>query len=346
VAGPIGVHHGCNIQRRMLPEGVTMCADRPEPTTVVFDLGGVVLRWEPERAYQQVMPAEQVRKFMDEIRFNEWNHRHDAGHDWEEGEAELISRMPHRQEQIEAYRRYFDLTISGMVPGTGALMAELQRAGVRLLALTNWSADLFRPTKRRFGLLHRFEGIVVSGEEGIAKPDPQLFQIVFDRYQVDPGHAIFIDDNERNCVTAESLGMEVIRFSDADAARARLVELGLLGDREQVPGPIFHLAKRAPWEKAKTTGRYCWSSRRVSYESEGFVHCCFAEQLPTVRDHHYQDLADDELVVLKIDPARLSAPVILEDDGTGTRYPHIYGALTPADVEEEVPIEAVLPART
>lgn len=320
-----------------------MSADRP--TTVVFDLGGVVLRWEPERAYQQVMPAEQVRKFMDEIRFNEWNHRHDAGQDWDDGEAELISRMPHKQEEIEAYRRYFDKTISGMVPGTGALLAELQQAGVRILALTNWSADLFRPTKRRFGLLHRFEGIVVSGEEGIAKPDPRLFKIVFERYGVEPGSAVFVDDNEKNCVTAESLGMEVIRFADADSARAKLVELGLLGEREQVTGPIFHLAKRAAWDKARNSGHYCWSSRRTTYESEGFVHCSFAEQLPTIRDHLYEDLTDDELVVLRIDPARLSAPVILEDDGTGNRYPHLFGELTPADVEAELDLQEVLPAR-
>ncbi|SDT41290.1 HAD-IA family hydrolase [Microlunatus soli] len=309
--------------------------------TVVFDLGGVVLNWEPERAYQQVMPADQVGDFMDEICFNEWNHRHDAGQDWDEGEAELISRLPQHREQIEAYRRYFDLTITGMVPGTAAIIAELQRAGVRLVALTNWSADLFRPTKRRFGLLNRFEGIVVSGEEGIAKPDPQLFSVVFDRYQVDPEHAIFIDDNEHNCTTAGQLGLQAIPFTDAAAARSRLVELGLLGEREPVPGPIFHIAKKAQWDKAKQCGNYYWSTRRVTYEVQGFVHCAFPEQLTAVRERGYRDLADDELVVLRIDPAAASAPVIVEDDGTGEVFPHLYGALTPADVVEERPFAAV-----
>lgn len=314
-----------------------------ELNTVVFDLGGVVLSWEPERAYQQVMPAEQVGEFMDEIRFNEWNHRQDSGQDWDQAEAELISRLPHRQDEIQAYRRYFDHTISGMVPGTGALIAELQRAGVRLLALTNWSADLFRPTKRRFGLLHRFEGIVVSGEEGIAKPDPALFKIVFDRYDVDPERAVFIDDNDPNCETAGSLGMQTIRFTDAESARSRLTELGLLGEREAVPTPIFHLAKRGKWEKAKESGHYCWSSRRVTYECEGFVHCCSADQLPTIRQKFYDDLADDDLVVLRLDPDA-AAPVIMEDDGTGTRYPHLYSRLTPQMVAEELPLAAVDPA--
>ena len=311
-----------------------------ELNTVVFDLGGVVLSWEPERAYQQVMPAEQVGEFMDEIRFNEWNHRQDAGQDWDQAEAELISRLPHRRDEIQAYRRYFDHTISGMVPGTGALMAELQAAGIRLLALTNWSADLFRPTKRRFGLLNRFEGIVVSGEECIAKPDPELFQVVFDRYEVDPVQSVFIDDNDHNCDTASTLGMQAIRFTDADSARARLVELGLLGERETVAGPIFHLAKKAKWDKAKESGHYCWSSRRLSYESEGFVHCCVAEQIPTIRQKYYEDLADDDLVVLRLDSA-IAVPVILEDDGTGTRYPHLYGRLSPSMVAEELPLAAV-----
>jgi 2-haloacid dehalogenase len=312
---------------------------------VIFDLGGVVLRWEPRRAYEQVMPGDQVDEFMDEICFNEWNRRHDAGQDWDDGEAELISRMPHRREEIEAYRRYFDLTISGMVPGTGALMAELQRAGIRLVALTNWSADLFRPTRRRFGLLDKFEGIVVSGEEGIAKPDPALFKIVFDRYDVDPGLAVFIDDTERNCVTAEGLGLEVIRFTDADSARTRLVDLGLLPERSTPAGPIFHLAKRSHWEAAKERGNYCWSTRRISYEAEGFVHCSFAEQVQAVRQRGYRDLADDDLVVLELDPARLSAPVIIETDPTGVRYPHLYGELIPAEVSAERPLSAVAGAQ-
>ncbi len=320
-----------------------MTADRFD--TVVFDLGGVVLRWEPERAFQQVMPADQVGDFMDEISFCEWNHGHDAGRDWDEGEAELISRMPHRRREIEAYRRYFDRTISGMVPGTGAIIAELQQAGIRVLALTNWSADLFRPTRRRFGLLQRFDGIVVSGEEGIAKPDPALFSVVFDRYHVEPKRAVFVDDTERNCTTAEGLGMEVVRFRDAAAARSRLAELGLLGPREPVSGPVFHLAKLAQWEKAKQCGHYWWSTRRVTYEAEGFVHCAFAGQLPDVRARAYADLADDELVVLQLDPDRLSGPVICET-ADGQTFPHLYGELTPADVVAELPLAAVSPAAT
>lgn len=311
-------------------------------TDVIFDLGGVVLRWEPHRAYEQVMPADEVGDFMNEICFNEWNLRHDAGYDWDEGEAELISRMPHRREAIEAYRRYFDLTITGMVPGTAAIMTELQQAGVRLLALTNWSADLFRPTRRRFGLLDRFAGIVVSGEEGMAKPDPKLFKIVFDRYDVDPRSAIFIDDNPRNCDTAEGLGVEVIRFTGADAARQRLVDLGLLGPRPTVPGPIYHLAKRKQWEAAKEHGNYCWSTRRVTFEAEGFVHCCFADQVLAIRQRGYSDLADDDLVLLQLDPAAVSAPVIVEEDpSTGQRYPHLYGDLKPAEVTAELPVSAV-----
>jgi 2-haloacid dehalogenase len=310
-------------------------------TDVIFDLGGVVLRWEPQRAYEQVMPADEVGGFMDEICFNEWNRRHDAGHDWDEGEAELISRLPHRREAIEAYRRYFDQTITGMVPGTGAIIAELQQAGIRQVALTNWSADLFHPTRRRFGLLNRFAGIVVSGEEGIAKPDPRLFTIVLERYAIDPAAAVFIDDNQHNCDTASSLGLEVINFTGAEQARQRLVELGPLGERVVVPGPIFHIAKRKQWEAAKEHGNYIWSTRRVTLETQGFVHCSFADQVPTVRRNAYSDLADDELVVLQLDPAALSAPVIKEaDPSSGELYPHLYGDVRPDEVTAELPFTA------
>lgn len=314
-------------------------ADRID--TVVFDLGGVVLHWEPERAFQQVMPAEEVDDFMEEISFGDWNRRHDAGRDLAEGEAELISRLPHRRDEIEAYRRYFDRTISGMVPGTGAIIAELQRAGVRLVALTNWSADLFRPTRRRFGLLNRFEGIVVSGEERIAKPDPALFQVVFDRYDVDPERAAFVDDSDPNCVTAEELGMAAIRFTDADRLRERLVELGVLSEPEPVTGPIYHLAKRCHWEKAQDKGRYCWSSRRETYEAVGFLHCSFAQQVAGVRQECYGDLADDDLVLIRFDPARLSAPVIVESTDSGAGFPHLYGPLPVSEVDEVLPYQPV-----
>jgi 2-haloacid dehalogenase len=314
-------------------------------TDVIFDLGGVVLRWEPQRAYEQVMPADEVDNFMDEICFNEWNLGHDAGRDWDDGEAELISRMPHRREAIEAYRRYFDQTITGMVPGTGAIMTELRQAGKRIVALTNWSADLFHPTRRRYGLLNRFAGIVVSGEEGIAKPDPRLFKIVFERYGINPESAIFIDDNPHNCDTAEALGLEVIRFTDAASARKRLVELGVLDERPAVAGPIYHIAKRKQWDAAKEHGNYCWSTRRVTYENQGFVHCCRADQVADVRKRSYGDLADDELVVLQLDPASLSAPVIMEaDPATGEEYPHLYGDLKPAEVTAELELSEVVGA--
>lgn len=308
--------------------------------TVVFDLGGVVLRWEPRRAYQQVMPADQVDDFMCEISFDEWNRCHDAGQSWDDGEADLISQLPHRQEAIEAYRRYFDHTIPGMVPGTGAIMAELQRAGIRLVGLTNWSADLFRPTKRRFGLLNRFAGIVVSGEEGIVKPDPQLFRILFDRYQVAPESAVFLDDSAANCATAEGLGMQAIRFVDADTARQQLVDRGVLDARRPVDEPIFHIARRREWEKAQTSGRYWWSTRRISFEAEGFVHCAFADQVPTVRARFYADCADDDLLVLRLDPDRLSVPVVTEELGDGVWYPHLYGELPVAEVTDAAPVPA------
>ncbi len=290
--------------------------------TVVFDLGQVVLRWVPERPYAQVLPNHQVSEFMAEIAFSEWNRGLDAGRSIEVMEAELVARLPHRREAIEAYRTHFDASITGMVPGTGALLAELAAADVRLLALTNWSADLFRPTRRRFGLLQRFEGIVVSGEEKITKPDPALFRIVFDRYDVDPGTAAFVDDSAANCATATELGMAAVPFQDADTTRTQLVELGLLGPPTVITAPVFHVAKRKHWAALQADGHYPWSSRCVTYEAEGFVHLSFADQVDGVVARFYANDRPEDLVVLELDPARVGAPIVVEQG-----FPHLFGPL-------------------
>ncbi|MGI8458240.1 MAG: HAD-IA family hydrolase [Propionibacteriaceae bacterium] len=297
----------------------------PAPTrapirTVVFDLGQVVLRWVPERPYARVLPGHQIPEFMAEISFSEWNRGLDAGRSIEAMEAELVAQLPHRREAIEAYRTHFDASVTGMVEGTGAILAELAAAGVRLLALTNWSADLFRPTRRRFDLLQRFEGIVVSGEEKITKPDPALFRIVFDRYQVDPTTAAFVDDSAANCATATNLGMAAIPFVDADSTRERLVELGVLGPRTPITEPVFHVAKRKHWAALQADGHYPWSSRCVTYEQEGFVHLSYADQVAGVVRRFYAADRPQDLVVLELDPSRAGAPIIVEHG-----FPHLFG---------------------
>ena len=310
--------------------------------SVLFDLGGVVLGWEPARAYAGVIDPALVEDFMTRIDFPAWNRRHDAGHPFAAGERELLERFPDEEAAVRAYRRHFHRTLTGSVPGTGAVIAELQQAGVMLAGLTNWSAETFPVARERFGLLRRFAGIVVSGEERLAKPDPAIFRLALERFDLDPAGCVFVDDAPANVAAATALGLTGLHFTGADRLRADLEQLGLLGPRRIPAAPVLHLTERAVWERAQAEGRYPWSGRRGTYESEGFVHAGFASQVAATRARTYADLPDDALVVLELDPRTLSVPVVVEDLGAGP-FPHLYGPLPVAEVVAVHPLDALPP---
>jgi 2-haloacid dehalogenase len=296
-------------------------------TTVVFDLGGVVLAWAPHRAYEQVLPAEEVPAFLAAIDFWEWNRALDAGLPYAEAERRLIEQLPDRAEAVTAYRRYFDRTLTGMVTGTGAVIAELEQAGIRLLALTNWSAETFPHARARFGLLKRFAGIVVSGEEKLCKPDPALFELLCRRYQVHSASCVFVDDSPVNVAAANQLGMTGLAFTEATTLRRDLEGLGLLDERRPVTEPVFHLTDRQSWRTALETGSYGWSSRGLGYDEEGFVHCSYAHQVSRLPELYYADVDPAELVVLELDVGDDAVPVIDEEIAPGTWLPHLYAPL-------------------
>lgn len=303
--------------------------------TVVFDLGGVLLSWVPELAYRQVMPADQVPKFLTRIDFAGWNRANDAGRPFDLAEQELIARFPDSAVAVRAYRAHFAQTLTGMVPGTAALVAELVEAGVRLLALTNWSAETFPHALSAFKILSRFEAIVVSGAERLAKPDPAIFELVLDRYSLEPGRTVLVDDSPVNVAAAASLGMAGLHFTDAAGLREQLDELDLLRERPSLTEPIFHITERGCWDEAQTTGEYVWSSRNLSYQQQGYVHCCFANQVEAVLARFYADIPRKELLLLELDPARLPGPIIVEDLDAGAAFPHLYAPLSVESVAAE-----------
>ncbi len=303
--------------------------------TAIFDLGGVVLSWDPVRAFSAVVDDEAARRLMTDVDFSAWNRRNDAGRRYAEGEAEVAGTWPEYAEAITAYRRYFDRTLTGTVPGTSAVVAELARAGVRLLGLTNWSDETFPVAQRRFGILRRLEAIVVSGREGVAKPDPRLYRLLLDRYAVDVASAVFVDDNESNCEAAADLGLTAIHFVDAEDLRRRLVELGLLTERPEVREPILHIAERTLWEEARQTGSYPWSSHGTGFEAEGFVHLAYRRQVAGVLDRYFSRFEPEELVLLELDPER-ARPVV--EEGSTEAFPHLYAPLTHAMVLRELDV--------
>ena len=301
------------------------------PDAVLFDLGGVLLGWDPALAFADEMDPALVPAYLETIGFGTWNREVDAGRTFAEVEADLRERLPEHAGAVPAYRRHFARTLTGMVPGTGAVLAELGQRGTRLAALTNWSAETFPLARERFGLLSRFEGVLVSGEERLAKPDPRIFTLALSRFGLVAQRTVFVDDSPANVEAAASLGLVALPFTGAERLRADLVGLGLLGPRPVVEGPLHHLTERDRWEQAQAAGSYPWSTRGRGYEAEGFVHLSSPAQLDGSRRRFFGDLADADLVVLELDPARLSAPVVVEDLGAGP-FPHLYGPLRPDEV--------------
>lgn len=195
--------------------------------TVVFDLGGVLIEWDPRHLYRQLLAADEVDAFLDEVDFLTWNHGCDAGLPWDDAVAQLSARYPHRAELIAAYPARFAESLVGTFDDSVAILRELREGKVRLLALTNWSAESFRHALERFDFLEEFEGIVVSGQERVAKPDPRIFAILLDRFDLDPARTMFIDDAERNVQAARSAGMHAVRFTGSEQLRVELAEAGL-----------------------------------------------------------------------------------------------------------------------
>jgi 2-haloacid dehalogenase len=196
--------------------------------TVVFDLGGVLIEWDPRHLYRQLLPEDEVEGFLEEIGFAEWNHRQDAGRAWSDAVEEHVRRHPHRADLIRAYPERFGDTLVGPIPGTVAILEELHTRDVPLLALTNWSAESFPVARDGFPFLDLFDDIVVSGEERVAKPDPRIFRILVERHGLEPAATMFIDDSPANVEAASAAGLVAVRYESPSALRAQLVAAGLL----------------------------------------------------------------------------------------------------------------------
>jgi 2-haloacid dehalogenase len=204
--------------------------DRAQIDTVVFDLGGVLADWDPRYLYRELFDGDEAAMddFLARVCTPEWNHAMDAGRPRSEAVAELVARHPQQAPLIRAWVDRWSDMLGDEIAGTAELVAELRASGVRLLALTNWSAETFPVARERYPSFAHFEAIVVSGELGIAKPDPAIFELLIERHQVDPKRAAYVDDRDSNVVVAASLGLTGLVFTDAQTLRSDLAALGLV----------------------------------------------------------------------------------------------------------------------
>jgi 2-haloacid dehalogenase len=197
--------------------------------TVIFDLGGVLIDWNPRYLYRKILKTEdEVDWFLNNICTSEWNDQQDAGRSFEEATKELIQKHPEWEEAIHAWYGRWQETIRGPIDGTVEILDAIKTSRkFRLYALTNWSAETFPWAYDNFHFLHWFEGIVVSGIENTRKPFPDFFHILFSRYNVNPQHALFIDDNIKNIEGAKRVGLHTIYFENPAQLRADLRRFGI-----------------------------------------------------------------------------------------------------------------------
>ncbi len=198
--------------------------------TIIFDLGGVLIDWNPRYLYRKIFKTEEeITWFLENVCTAEWNDQQDAGRSFEEATEELVAKFPKHESAIRAWYGRWEETINGRIHETVELLTEIKESKkYKLYALTNWSAETFPWALENFEFLHWFDGIVVSGVEKSRKPFPEFYQILFDRYQINPAQAIFIDDNFKNVEGALKVGLPTIHFQTAAQVRDELVKVKVI----------------------------------------------------------------------------------------------------------------------
>jgi 2-haloacid dehalogenase len=197
---------------------------------VVFDVGKVLVEWDPRYLYEKLIPDSAERlHFLTHVATRDWHFQHDAGRPFAETCAELIAEFPQHRALIEAWGARWLETMPHLIPGMADLVADLGKREVPLYAITNFSGEFFPPFKaREAALFAPFRDIVVSGDEKLVKPDPAIYRLALQRFGLASGEAIFIDDSLPNVAAAEANGFIGHHFVDAPTLRADLAARGLL----------------------------------------------------------------------------------------------------------------------
>jgi 2-haloacid dehalogenase len=198
---------------------------------VIFDLGGVLIDWNPRYLFHDTYfpTIDQRQHFLEKICTMEWNETQDAGYPIRQAVEEKVKEFPDWEPAIRDYYDRWNIMLKGEISGTVKILEELKnKKQVKLYALTNWSAELFPVALERYPFLQWFDGRVVSGEEKMRKPFPEIYERVLTRYQLKPEETLFIDDSLRNVLAAEQMGIRSIQFHSPEQLRKALKEQKLL----------------------------------------------------------------------------------------------------------------------
>ena len=192
--------------------------------TIVFDLGGVLIDWNPRYLYKNIFDSEEKMEwFLTRVCSPDWNAEQDGGRSFEAAIDELLPEYPEYKPQIEAYYSRWVEMLGGAIEGTVEILREFhQSERHEILALTNWSKQTFPIALDQFDFLHWFSGILVSGEENMKKPDLEIYELLIKRYGLTPSETLFIDDSHANIVSAKELDINTIHFRNPEQLRAEI----------------------------------------------------------------------------------------------------------------------------
>ncbi len=197
--------------------------------TIVFDLGGVLVDWNPRYLYRSVFNDDaKMNHFLANICTGNWNELQDAGRSIQEATEVLVGHFPEYEFYIRMFYGEWQKMLNGPIDGTVDILKTLKNKEYRILALTNWSAETFPIALGLFDFLHWFDDVLVSGKEKLIKPDPAIFNLLIKRYSLDPAQTIFIDDNIKNVTAAKEVGLDAIHFTDPHILRLQLNERGII----------------------------------------------------------------------------------------------------------------------
>ncbi len=199
-------------------------------TTIIFDLGGVLIDWSPEYVYLKEFRGdrEKMNWFLEHICAWDWNVNQDAGYPLEKATQERIVLFPEYKELIEMYYGRWEEMLGFAHEGTLQILKSLvNNPEYRVLALTNWSGETWPKAIAKFPWLQWFEGILVSGDEGMRKPFPEIYELILSRYNINASEAVFIDDSKANVIGCEAVGIQGIHFTDAPSLEMQLRTLGV-----------------------------------------------------------------------------------------------------------------------
>jgi len=194
---------------------------------VVFDFGQVLVGWDPRRVWADDLTPEQAEALLDEVDFAVVNRRLDAGARWADIRADVEAELGEAVRHFDTYLRHYRRSLTGPVEGMSALVEDVRRAGLRTVGLTNWAAETFHHAAEGAPVIGTITEVLVSGREGLAKPDPAIFALAEKKFGLLPERTAFLDDSEANIAAARAAGWHAHVFVDGADARSWLHGLGV-----------------------------------------------------------------------------------------------------------------------